>query len=157
MDALYDLFRELNAKHFGNSLPECPLRLSKRRRSVGLITYTPSVSIEISRYFFENNPLHSRGQNDSVEETLLHEMVHYDLWNRLKHRGHGRLFQQAALEVGLKHHRFSYGEVAPRKVVYFCPLCKREWYRYRRWSSKRYCRLCSKKSGRPIPLQERTK
>lgn len=97
---LTSLHRQLNARHFGGTLGEIPIRLSGRMKSrlgelaVDLKTGRP-LEIALSRRHI------ARHAWSEVEHTLLHEMVHQ--WQaetglRIDHR---RTFRQKAREVGV--------------------------------------------------------
>jgi hypothetical protein len=105
---LADAHRELNARHFGGTLQEVPIRVSRRMRSrLGHYTAkTPAgdpAEIAISR-----SHLRRHGWDETLH-TLLHEMVHQ--WQDETGRpiDHGRAFRAKAREVGI--------EAAARRMV----------------------------------------
>ncbi len=105
---LAEVHRDLNARHFGDSLTEIPIRVSRRMRSrLGHYTAaTPagdSAEIAISR-----SHLRRHGWDETLH-TLLHEMVHQ--WQDETGRSidHGTTFRAKAREVGI--------EAAARRMV----------------------------------------
>lgn len=100
IERLSRLFGELNARWFGGSLPELPIRVSGRMRTrlgqlcLRLGTGEP-FEITMSRRHID------RDGWDEAAHTLLHEMVH--LWQHVTGRGvdHGPGFRRTAREVGV--------------------------------------------------------
>lgn len=105
---LAEAHRDLNARHFGGTLKEVPIRVSRRMRS-RLGHYTAATpagdppEIAISR-----SHLRRHGWEETLH-TLLHEMVHQ--WQDETGRpiDHGRAFRAKAREVGI--------EAAARRMV----------------------------------------
>ncbi len=97
---LEELFRSLNARHFGGRLTQPPLRLSARMRTrlaaltLHQLTGRPTL-LTVSRRHVQRD-----GWRE-VARTLLHEMVH--LWQYAEGLpiGHGPSFRRMALAVGV--------------------------------------------------------
>ena len=105
---LADAHRELNSRHFGGSLTEIPIRVSRRMRSrLGhYTTATPagdSAEIAISR-----SHLRRHGWDEALH-TLLHEMVHQWQDETGGTIDHGATFRSKARDVGI--------EAAARRMV----------------------------------------
>jgi len=100
IDRLQRLHAELNARHFGRSLGELPIRLSGRMRTrlgelaVDLRTGRP-LEIALSRRHL------ARHEWAEVEHTLLHEMVHQWQAETGLRVDHGPTFRRKAREVGV--------------------------------------------------------
>jgi SprT-like family protein len=92
--------RELNARHFGGTLGDIPIRLSSRMRNrlgelaVDLKTARP-MEIALSRRHIARHPW------SEVEHTLLHEMVHQWQAESGLPVDHRRTFRRKAREVGV--------------------------------------------------------
>jgi hypothetical protein len=97
---LEDLHRRLNAKHFGGTLSEIPIRLSSRMKSrlgelaIDIRTGRPN-DIGLSRRHI------ARHGWAEVEHTLLHEMVHQWQAEAGLRVDHGPAFRSKAREVGV--------------------------------------------------------
>lgn len=91
------LWTALNKEHFEGSLRPVPIRITRSRRTYGYF-YGPnhkggSASIRISKVMADTEKL--------VRETMLHEMIHQELYE-LGHylwEGHGAAFQDEHVRV----------------------------------------------------------
>lgn len=99
-ERLVRLFREHNARHFGGSLPELPIRLSGRMRTrLGQVCLDPATrepfEITMSRRHLDRHGW------DEAAHTLVHEMVH--LWQHVHGYpvDHGPVFRSKARAVGV--------------------------------------------------------
>jgi hypothetical protein len=100
IDRLQQLHAELNARYFGGSLGELPIRLSGRMRTrlgelaVDLRSGRP-LEIAISRRHL------ARHDWAEVEHTMLHEMVHQWQAETCLRVDHGPAFRRKARELGV--------------------------------------------------------
>ena len=91
--------RELNAHHFGGSLRDVPVRVSRRmRRRLG--HYAPASSPEGAEIAIARSHLRRHGWDEALH-TLLHEMVHQWQDESGLAVDHGRDFRRKAREVGI--------------------------------------------------------
>jgi predicted SprT family Zn-dependent metalloprotease len=122
---LESLFHDLNRQHFAGELP------------VPVLAWNPRLSTTAGRFcpgsrklFREQKPLievaaYLRSREDGAEhirDTLLHEMVHYQLWHQKKPYGHTAEFHAILKRVGGKRYNPVPIERAP-KHFYECPNC----------------------------------
>ncbi|MFL5515562.1 MAG: SprT-like domain-containing protein [Gemmatimonadales bacterium] len=100
IDRLQQLHAELNARYFGRSLGELPIRLSGRMRTrlgevaIDLRSGRP-LEIAISRRHL------ARHDWAEVEHTMLHEMVHQWQAETCLRVDHGPAFRRKARELGV--------------------------------------------------------
>ncbi len=95
------LFAQLNRTRFGGSLPDIPLRLSRRmKRTLGTIAYDGVDGSRRVREIALAEDLLLPGNRAALEDTLLHEMAHAEAWLKHGHRGHGGLWRRVARRVG---------------------------------------------------------
>jgi hypothetical protein len=97
---LRELHRQLNAQHFGGSLPEIPIRISGRMKSrLGELSVDLKTGrareIAIGRRHLLRHPW------SEIEHTLLHEMVHQWQAESGLRVDHGPGFRRKAREVGV--------------------------------------------------------
>lgn len=55
--------------------------------------------------------------------TLVHELIHYELWYKGLPYGHGKLFNQRCKEENIKGHGYKY--------KYVCPICKCRYFSHK--------------------------
>ncbi len=130
-------YRELNQRHFENSLPECRLELSRRLvRTAGKI-WPRNRLMRLSLSY------HERYGVDELANTILHEMVHLWLHEQGLPSGHTARFHTKLIEVGLPN-RVRALPVPPRpyRYLYSCPTCRLEVPTRRKISSS--CGRCDK-------------
>lgn len=123
---LESIFHELNRVHFSGELPLPSLSWNSRLRSTAG-RFCPGSrnpirprepQIEVAEYLKElsDGELH-------IRDTLLHEMIHYQLWHQKKPYGHNAEFYRIMNRVGAK--RFNpVPKLAPVKYWYACPHCE---------------------------------
>jgi hypothetical protein len=100
--------RQLNEAHFGGTLHEIPIRVSRRMRS-RLGHYTAATPAgDLAEIAISRSHLRRHGWDEALH-TLLHEMVHQ--WQDESGRpiDHGAMFRAKAREVGI--------EAAARRMV----------------------------------------
>jgi hypothetical protein len=100
---LEQVYRQLNASHFGGMLPRAlQIRLSDRMsRRFGHVSYARTTRGE--RKVAElalNIDLLLPGNEHALVDTLLHEMAHVEAWLVHGHRGHGAIWRAVARRVG---------------------------------------------------------
>lgn len=100
---LEKLFNQFNDKFFNGELPAIPIEIKRTRGRIGTFEYSwrrvgktkiySPIRIIISNYF--NYPLHD------IEETLIHEMIHYYIcYKNIKDNNmHGRKFMALAYRI----------------------------------------------------------
>ncbi len=99
-ERLVRLFADLNARHFGGSLPALPIRISGRMRTrLGQLCLDPA-TLEPFEITMSRRHLDRHGW-DEAAHTLLHEMVH--LWQFACGYpvDHGPIFRSKARAVGV--------------------------------------------------------
>lgn len=127
MKGLEELFRELNELHFGGRL-ELPVLTWNERLSSTAGRFTPgsrnplrrrSPLIEVASYLreLEDGAMH-------VSDTILHEMIHYQLWAEGKPYGHTDEFHAIMRRVGAKRYN-PVPKSRPYKHWYECPQCRK--------------------------------
>ena len=97
------LFRVFNRRHFGDKLPEVPIRLTGRfhRTLANLreVDTDPSIVwFVFSRQYVE------RASSASIKDTLLHEMIHLWQHEQGQREYHNALFRAKARELGVDPH-----------------------------------------------------
>ncbi len=122
---LEKIFAELNAQHFQGELPPLPLRWNSRlRSSAGRFVpgsrnpLFPRLSeIEIATYLRDlpDGEFH-------IRDTLLHELVHYFLWQKKRPYGHTAEFKAILKRVGARRYN-PVPRLTPVKYIYRCPHC----------------------------------
>jgi predicted SprT family Zn-dependent metalloprotease len=115
---LDSLFVELRAEHFSADLPLPSLRWNKRMStSAGRFCPAPNALIEIAHYLRALPDGHTH-----IRDTLLHEMIHYQLWWQKKPYGHTPEFYSIMKRTGAT--RFNtVPKLRPVKHWYQCPSC----------------------------------
>lgn len=122
---LENLFQELNDQHFGGALPVPTLTWNSRLRS-SAGRFAPGSrnplrprepEIEVATYLKElsDGAYH-------IRDTLLHEMVHYYLWNARRPYGHTSEFNAILKRVGARRYN-PVPKVSPVKHWYVCTNC----------------------------------
>ena len=107
---LQRLFREIDRRHFGGTLPAATVRWSPRLKVAGQI-------VRSNRTILLGLEYHCHYPRD-VRSTLKHEMVH------LLHWDHDAGFRRECRRVGAAVHCKTYpGIFLPYKYVYQCPGC----------------------------------
>lgn len=147
---LHGLFDTLNARHFDAmlDLPVCRWN-SRLRSSAGRFipgrrrywqTFMPV--IEIASYL--------REEADSerlIVDTMLHEMIHYWLWQRGRPYGHTPEFIRKMKELGVSRYN-SVPRVRPYKYVYRCPVCAGGYPTRKKLTGSLACsRCCNQHAG----------
>jgi predicted SprT family Zn-dependent metalloprotease len=139
------LFDQKNIELFGGKLPPVALKIDPARTRFGFFQSRPTPTICISAHHLALNPFHrvvGLAVRISVEETLVHEMVHLELWLSRKYCGHGAPFKERMASLGYINTRLGGGQMPKGTVVYKCPKCQQQWRRFRRWSRGRRCAQC---------------
>jgi len=98
-------------------------QLSKTKRAVGDCHYATK-TIRVSEHFISLSPW------EQIEDTILHEIAHALVgW---KH-GHDYVWKAMARKIGANPSRVTETAVTTARYNYVmrCPVCKREWKRYR--------------------------
>jgi len=148
MKDLLPLFEELNQLHFGGVLaPPLFVWNSRLRSSAGRFApgckFPPlrPARIEMAQYLLtiENSSHH-------IRDTLLHEMVHYFLWNQRKPWGHTAEFKQILKRVGASRYN-TVPQRSPPRFRYKCPQCQ-EIYGTKRKIRPSACLPCCRKFSR---------
>ena len=122
---LHVFFEELNQLHFSGQLPLCSLKWNSRlQTSAGRfipgrrnIFETTSAMIEVATYL-QKLP----DGEKHIRDTLLHEMIHYDLWHRRRPYGHNKEFYSIMKRTGAIRFN-SVPNRRPIKYWYECPAC----------------------------------
>jgi hypothetical protein len=96
------LYRQLNASHFGGTLPDLlAVRLSDRMsRRLGHVSYSQARGDRAVLEIALNVDLMLDGNEKALVDTLLHEMAHAEAWLMHAHRGHGGVWRTIARRVG---------------------------------------------------------
>lgn len=97
------LFDGLNETRFDCTLPDIPLRISRRMtRSLGTTRYGggPGAATRTVVEIALSADLLLPGNRALLEDTMAHEMAHAEAWLRHGHRGHGREWRRIAERVG---------------------------------------------------------
>lgn len=138
------LFAELNNYHFNGEVPVCRIKYNSRfSNSAGRITYsTKPVLIELSTKHFREHP-------EALRETLLHEMIHAWLHDRIGDTGHGSEFRKKMHECGMTSIYHDLGNVKPfnesaKRYILRCEQCALEILRRRLPRGAMSCGRCSK-------------
>jgi predicted SprT family Zn-dependent metalloprotease len=133
------LFAQLNFIHFSGEVPAYRIAFNARLTSVaGRITYRPPL-IELS------TPLLG-AHLDTLDKTLLHEMVHAWLHARRMPSGHGPHFKRKMRDVGLSsiYHSLPVPRRRSRaRYALSCPRCSAELIRRCRPGVPVSCARCS--------------
>lgn len=117
VDYIQSRFDEFNARFFGGALPPVPIKLSHARTFLGKLTFTKHRSWLFGPTRYENFVLRINARidlpQDLVEDTILHEMIHYYIAvNQFRDTSaHGRLFRQEMKRInaeGNRHISISY-------------------------------------------------
>lgn len=145
---LLPLFEELNRLHFQGELPP-PLFVWNSRLRSAAGRFAPGskfppirpARIELAEYLLkiENSSHH-------IRDTLLHEMVHYYLWNRRQPWGHTAEFKEILKRVGASRYN-TVPQKGPPRFRYQCPQC-REIYGTKRKIRPSACLPCCRKFSR---------
>lgn len=125
--SLEEIFVELNSLHFGGRLAPPSLAWNPRLSSTAG-RFTPGSRnplrpraplIEIAAYLSElaDGAMH-------VSDTMLHEMIHYQLWADGKPYGHTEEFHCIMKRVGAKRYN-PVPKTRPFKHWYECPECRK--------------------------------
>ena len=110
-------FAAYNEQFFGGQLPSLPIKLSHARRFLGKVTYVKKRQWLFGPYRNEHFVLRINVELDLPEEvvqdTILHEMIHYSIAVRQLRdtSAHGRLFRAEMARInasGNRHIRISY-------------------------------------------------
>lgn len=140
-DHIHELYDRLNRQWWHGTLPERPVRWSRRMHALAGKYWRSRVrgwEIVLSVPYHRHFP-------DEVPDTLKHEMIH--VWqhvNGLLRPGgphHGPRFQREAERVGAPRYCRTYpGLRKPIRYEWACPACgRRKWTRIRgTWA----CRIC---------------
>ena len=129
IEELYLIFEKINNQYFENKLPIVRIEYSSRMTNAG--SYTPSLKlIKMSKKYHEIFP-------DDIEDTLKHEMIH------IIHFYHDADFKREAKRIGTSLKAKSHPSLRRKpKYVYFCPGCKKEYPRQKRFRLAS-CGFCS--------------
>ncbi len=147
------LFARLNNEHFQGAAPDCVISYNERfSNSAGRITYGPRpLLIEIS-------PRHLRKYPESLEGTLLHEMIHAWCYDRWRETGHGARFRRKMRDCGMDSIYHDLGSVrsleeSGKRYVLRCEQCGFEALRRRKPGKPASCPRCNKRRFDPrFPL-----
>ncbi len=147
------LFARLNYQFFNGEAPDCRIRFNARfSNSAGRITYTGHpMLIELSPKHFEKYP-------ESLEETLLHEMIHAWCFAKWRDTGHGARFKKKMRECGMSSIYHDLGNVRPmnessKRYILRCEHCAFETLRRKRPGKPASCPRCDKRRFNPrFPL-----
>lgn len=131
---LQKVFQTLNEQHFKAVLPHPILKWNSRLRATAgrftpgtRVPFLPETAvIEIASYLqgIENGAKH-------VQDTMLHEMIHYWLWFRHRPYGHTKEFYAKMRATGAK--RYNPVPIEQKvKYRYHCPSCKSDYPARRR-------------------------
>jgi hypothetical protein len=99
-EKLVEIHRALNARYFGGTLADIPIRVSRRMRS-RLGHYTARTSGDPAEIAISRAHVRRHGW-DEVTHTLLHEMVHQWQDETSQPVDHGSVFRRKAREVGIE-------------------------------------------------------
>lgn len=142
---LIDFFQELNKKHFQEELPlptlswNSKLRTTAGRFSPGSRGFLKrEAKIEIAAYLRElpDGKMH-------IQDTILHEMIHYYLWHKKRPYGHTPEFHAILKKVGAKRYN-PVPKESPVKHWYECSYCRTK-VPARRKLGRVACAACCKK------------
>lgn len=75
-----------------------------------------------------------------VEDTLLHEMIHYWLWHHRRPYGHTAEFKQWLKKTGASRYN-SVARIRPPAYMYACPACMRDFPARKRLRTVA-CKVC---------------
>ena len=104
-------FDAYNEQYFGGQLPPLPIKLSHARRFLGKVTYVKKRQWLFGPYRNEHFVLRINVELDLPEEvvqdTILHEMIHYSIAVRQLRdtSAHGRLFRAEMARINAEGHR----------------------------------------------------
>lgn len=110
-------FNEYNAQYFDGQLPLLPIKLSHARTFLGKVCFTKRRQWLFGPYQYSNFVLRINTRLDLpealVEDTILHEMIHYYIAYNQWHdtSAHGRLFRREMKRInekGGRHITISY-------------------------------------------------
>lgn len=146
-------FARLNYQFFNGEAPDCKIAYNERfSNSAGRISYVGHPML------IELSPKHLRSHPESLEETLLHEMIHAWCFAKFKETGHGATFKRKLRECGLKSIYHELGSVLPlresaKRYILRCDRCGYEMLRRRRPDKPSSCGRCNKRRFDPrFPL-----
>ena len=138
-------FARLNFTYYNGEAPDCRIADNARfSNSAGRISYScRPLLIELS-------PKHFRSHPQSLEETLLHEMIHAWCFAKFKETGHGAHFKRKLRECGLGSIYHDMGSVRPlressKRYILRCEGCGFEVLRRSLPSRPASCPRCNKR------------
>lgn len=109
-------FDDFNRQYFGNQLPPIPLKLSNAKTFLGKVCYRKERKLFSRKWHYSDFVLRINTRIDLpeevVEDTILHEMIHYYIavnqWQDSS--AHGRLFraEMARMNAAGRHIRISH-------------------------------------------------
>ena len=150
------MYQQLNAEFFGDELPNCEIRWSRRlTRAAGNIRVQSrviSLSIPLLIDAYADGATHevcgvaACDGPIALREILKHEMIH--LWLHVKGLpcGHTREFRAKARAIGQPKTRHGIAlPVAKSGWIYSCARCKTQISRRRRMSRIGACAACCRK------------
>ena len=117
LEYIKERFDEYNRQFFGGQLPPLPIKLSHANRFLGKVTYVRKWKGLFRGYKNEDFVLRINVRIDLPEElvqdTILHEMIHYYIAVNQPHdtSAHGRLFRAEMARInqqGNRHITISY-------------------------------------------------
>lgn len=110
IEYIKERFDCFNALCFGGKLPSVPIRLSNAKSFLGMCKYKKrrdAMGNEVKYDFVLCINTRIDLPEDQVEDTIIHEMIHYYIGvNQLGDTSpHGRLFRQLMSDINLRHGR----------------------------------------------------
>ena len=107
---LENRFKTFNDAYFGGALPPVPIKLGRAVRSIGCCAYKKRRKwfgkVEYSDFRIRISTRFDLPEQE-LEDTLLHEMIHYEILvnQRRDSSAHGRLFRARMREINEQYGR----------------------------------------------------
>ena len=146
---LEPIFHELNQQHFSSELPLPVLSWNSRlQTTAGRFCpgsrnplFPRKAQIEVASYLqgIEEGLMH-------IRDTMLHEMIHYQLWHQKKPYGHTEEFYSIMKRVGAKRYN-PVPKMRPVKYWYECLGCKIKVPARRKFGTVACAKCCKKYTG----------
>ncbi len=147
-EILFQLFEELNLKHFDGFLEMPKMRFNSRLRS------SAGRFIPGSRKYFLQYPamievasylLQAPDPVKIIADVVGHEMIHYWLWVRRKPFGHNPEFWAKMRQMGVSRYNPA-PRRRPYRYVYRCQGCGKEFYARRKLNALACAKCCKQYS-----------
>ncbi len=105
---------------------------------------------KLQLYLIEINPKLEKFGASEVWTTVLHELAHLVAWHRHAHRGHGKPWREACIDLGIPNESVTHALPLPTRKQrkfwkYTCLHCAISFERTRRAKVRSACAKCCKK------------